>query len=633
MDELSTTLFVSPQIEAIWGYTQEEWIADPNLWIDAIHPDDLERIMAAVVRHNEQGEPFEVEYRFRTKDGRWTWVGDHATAVRDDTGGIAFSQGVMFDVTERKHAEEQLREAEKRYRALVEAAPAVVYRMGMDEAWPLLFVSPSVQAVFGNPPEWWSDPPRSWRGFIHPDDLADIDRNTRESVESGEAFGMEYRVMRPDGRMMWIFDNAILVSDESGQPRYWQGIFVDLSTQKELEEAQRESELRYRSVVENVPMITYLEGPGGQGDLRFISPQVEAILGYTPEERYADPSEWLGVVHPDDLDALVEEEDGTQITGEPFHAEYRVRAKDGRWVWLRDDAMPIRNEDGELLFWQGMQQDITERRQAEDALRQAEERYRAIVEHIPAVTYVDGLDREPVASVYISPQVEPMLGFTPQEWLTDAELWVRQMHPDDRERVLALSDHADETGEPYRAEYRFLHRDGRVLWLRDESVLIHDQDGQPLFWQGVMYDITQLKLANEALVESERRERESADRLRTLDEMKNTFLAAVSHELRSPLTSILGLTLTLERHRLPEEEQTDLLRRLATNARKLDRLLKDLLDVDRLSRGIVTPKVRPTDLASIVERTIESLDVLAERSILVQAEPVVISVDPPKIER
>ncbi len=633
VDELSTTLFVSPQIEAIWGYTPAEWIGEPSLWIEAIHPDDRDRIMAAVARHNEMGEPFEVEYRFRAKDGRWTWVGDHATAVRDDQGRIAFSQGVMFDVTERRHAEEQLREAEERYRALVEAAPAVVYRMGVDDSWPLLFVSPSVQDVFGEPPQWWSDPPRSWRGFIHPEDLEEIDRNTRESVESGQAFGMEYRVVRPDGRTMWIFDNAILVNDEHGDPRYWQGIFVDLSAQKELEEAQRESELRYRSVVENVPMITYIEGPGGLGDLRFISPQVEAILGYAPEERYGDLGEWLGLVHPDDLDALMEEEDATQVTVEPFHAEYRVRAKDGRWVWLRDDAMPIRDENGELLFWQGIQQDVTERRQAEEALRQAEERYRAIVEHIPAITYVDGLEREPIASIYISPQVELMLGFSPQEWVSDAELWVRQIHPDDRERVLALSDQADETGEPYRAEYRFLHRDGHVLWLRDESVLIHDQAGRPLFWQGVIYDITQLKLANEALVESERRERESADRLRALDEMKNTFLAAVSHELRSPLTSILGLTLTLERHTLPEDEQTDLLGRLATNARKLDRLLKDLLDVDRLSRGIVTPKVRPTDLSSIVERTVENLDVLAGRSILIEAEPVVLSVDPPKIER
>jgi signal transduction histidine kinase len=115
--------------------------------------------------------------------------------------------------------------------------------------------------------------------------------------------------------------------------------------------------------------------------------------------------------------------------------------------------------------------------------------------------------------------------------------------------------------------------------------------------------------------------------------MKNTFLAAVSHELRSPLTSILGLALTLEEQPMSDPDREELLGRLATNARKLDRLLKDLLDVDRLSRGIVTPKVRSTDLVAIVDRTLESLDVLAERPIARETESAVVPVDPPKVER
>jgi signal transduction histidine kinase len=148
-----------------------------------------------------------------------------------------------------------------------------------------------------------------------------------------------------------------------------------------------------------------------------------------------------------------------------------------------------------------------------------------------------------------------------------------------------------------------------------------------------MFDVTERKLAEQALQESERQQREAAERLRALDDMKNTFLAAVSHELRSPLTSILGLSLTLEQTELEAEDRSDLLGRLAANARKLDRLLKDLLDIDRLSRGIVTPKYRPTDLGELVRRTVESLDVLGERSILVEAESVVVSVDPAKVER
>jgi signal transduction histidine kinase len=115
--------------------------------------------------------------------------------------------------------------------------------------------------------------------------------------------------------------------------------------------------------------------------------------------------------------------------------------------------------------------------------------------------------------------------------------------------------------------------------------------------------------------------------------MKNTFLAAVSHELRSPLTSILGLALTLEQQDLAGDERADLLGRLATNARKLDGLLRDLLDIDRLSRGIVTPTLRPTDPSEVVRRIVGNLDVLGSRSIVVETEPAVIEADASKVER
>jgi signal transduction histidine kinase len=176
-------------------------------------------------------------------------------------------------------------------------------------------------------------------------------------------------------------------------------------------------------------------------------------------------------------------------------------------------------------------------------------------------------------------------------------------------------------------------RDGRTIWVHDETTLIHDDEGRHAMLLGVMSDITERKLAEHALRESEQREREAAERLRALDDMKNTFLAAVSHELRSPLTAILGLALTLERSEMVESDRNDLLERLAANARKLDRLLKDLLDIDRLNRGIVDPQYRMTDVGALSRRTIESIDALADRSIMVFAEPVVISVDPAKVER
>jgi K+-sensing histidine kinase KdpD len=176
---------------------------------------------------------------------------------------------------------------------------------------------------------------------------------------------------------------------------------------------------------------------------------------------------------------------------------------------------------------------------------------------------------------------------------------------------------------------------GRTVWVHDETVLVRDEPGQPRMWQGVLFDITGHKLAQDALRGALKRERDAASRLRTLDELKNTFLHAVSHELRTPLSTILGSALTLERADLilsPEDER-DLLRRLASNARKLDRLLCDLLDLDRLDRGIVEPNRRPTDVGELLRRVVREAEIPPDRAVHVDAPPAVVAIDAAKVER
>jgi PAS domain S-box-containing protein len=269
-----------------------------------------------------------------------------------------------------------------------------------------------------------------------------------------------------------------------------------------------------------------------------------------------------------------------------------------------------------------------------------EERYRALSEQIPAVLYSE-VPTPRGAIVYKSPQTQQLLGYTNDETL-QPDFWKSVVHPDDRDRVLAENERCERTGDPWNVEYRTVAKDGRVVWLRDHAVLVRGEHGEPDHWQGYYIDITEQKLAEEALrqaLERERqaleRERQAARELRALDEMKNTFLDAVSHELRTPLATVIGIGLTLQRagSSLAEEDAADLVDRLVANAGKLDRLLADLLDLDRLSKGLVAPRRSRTDLGALVGRIAQEWRQRSGRRVEVVAEPVVAWVDQAKVER
>jgi PAS domain S-box-containing protein len=263
----------------------------------------------------------------------------------------------------------------------------------------------------------------------------------------------------------------------------------------------------------------------------------------------------------------------------------------------------------------------------------AEERYRALSEQVPAVLYSE-VHARGGSVIYHSPQNRGLLGYTPEEAMQPG-FWKTLVHPEDREWVLAEDDRCERTGDPWHAEYRVFAKDGRVVWLRDHAVLVRGEGGEPDFWQGFYIDVTEQKLAEAATHEALDRERQAAVELRAVDTMKNTFLDAVSHELRTPLAAVIGIALTLRRagSRLAEEDTADLVGRLVANAGKLDRLLTDLLDLDRLSKGIVAPQRSRTNLAALVGRIAEEWRQRSGRRLEVLVEPVVAWVDAAKVER
>jgi PAS domain S-box-containing protein len=291
-------------------------------------------------------------------------------------------------------------------------------------------------------------------------------------------------------------------------------IHRDIVRRERAEAALREGQSHYSSVIAALSEGIVLQDV--HGAIQACNDSAERILGLSADQMLGLTSfepRWHAIyedgsrVPTEDLPPVV-----TLLTGQSCNdVVMGVYQPDGALKWLSVNSHAV-FESGttKLSAVVCSFADITERKQTESALRAAEQRFRTLVEQLPAITYVAALDADS-STIYTSPQIETMLGFSQAEWMADHDLWRRQIHPDDYTRVMADIVVSQSTGVPVPSEYRMLTRNGLPLWFRDQAVVVHDPAGQPLFMQGIMFDITNRKLAEAALRASESRQRALLD--------------------------------------------------------------------------------------------------------------------------
>jgi PAS domain S-box-containing protein len=212
-----------------------------------------------------------------------------------------------------------------------------------------------------------------------------------------------------------------------------------------------------RPALENSSEIISIVAP--DGTLKYASSAWQRVLGYDAKAMVG--ANLLDYVHPDDLPHVLEETETALSEGERTtnKAEYRFRHVDGSWRWMESVGTYLLDNPavGGVVV---TSRDISERKEAEERLREAEERYRTLVETIPAMTYIQKIEDGTSATIYVSPQVEEVVGYTPEECTSTPDLWVKILHPEDKERVLAEDGRTNETGEPFAMEYRQFARNG-----------------------------------------------------------------------------------------------------------------------------------------------------------------------------
>ncbi|HMF31413.1 MAG TPA: PAS domain S-box protein, partial [Candidatus Lokiarchaeia archaeon] len=527
---------------------------------------------------------------------------------------------------QRIRAEIALSEGEEQYRSLVEQLNDMVFTT--DEQGTFTFVSPAVELIAGFAPSEVVG--KNFSDFIIETDLPRA-ANDFKAVLAGEAVVAEYRISNKSGEIRWtrstsrpLFKGNILTG--------MQGIVTDITDQKLAEVALRESEEKYRTLVEQIPDVIFTFD--AQGLVTFVSSAIISLTGYAPSDLLGQ-SLYSQLLFEDDL-PKAQESYSDFSKGKSNTGEYRIITASEDLRWVRLEATPV-FKDGIFTGGQGIATDITSSRQAEEALRESEREYRRLVDL--AQEGILAIDPNGKIS-FVNPRMAEMLGYATDEML--GKQLIDFMAP---EMVTIAEQQLDRgaRGEAEQLEFKFLRKDGGKVDALLETAPRFDEYGEYIGALSCVINITERKRLEEELQEKEQKYREHLEELveqRTV-ELKNTveqlavevserktieielrkakkiseaankaksdFLANMSHELRTPLNSIIGFSQILQ-DGIPgvvNDEQQEVLGNILDSAKLLLALINDILDLSKIEAGRITLNFQEFSLQHFLKRCLE----------------------------
>lgn len=474
--------WVNPAHEAVLGYSKEELIGKPCR--EFLHPDDLERAVAEAEKLSTPGRSTDsFEARVRSRDGSYRWFRFTATVSLEEE----LIYGVGKDITEPKETEEALRQAESLFLRAFDHAPIGMVFAALDGRF--LRVNRSFAKMLGRPSEEILGIP-FW-DITYPTDR-DAAATAMSRLISGEisVYKREQRYVHAEGHVVWVLLNMIVVPDAEGAPAHFFAQVQDITERKRLQEQSE----RFLDV-----SLDLLGIAGFDGYMKQINPTWEEVFGYTQEEILSKP--YIEFIHPNDHEKVAEAARQLLVGLEVTNLELRTRRKDGSYRWFIWSARP--STEAEVFYAVG--KDITDRRNTEEELREAEERFRAAFEQAPIGMALVSIERErPGCFLRVNRLMCEITGLSEHELLgTDFRAIA---HPDEVEsdlhyvRWMLTGDTSQ-----YEIEKRLRHADGHTLWALVTVSLVRDAHDRPLYLIAQIQDITARKEAERALWESRER--------------------------------------------------------------------------------------------------------------------------------
>jgi len=583
-DPIGLVVFLNSVAARLTGWTLHEAVGRPLSEVfrtvqgTSLMTDDLP--IAKVVGDGEVIQSDD-EILLIARDGTTRSVEHSAAPIRDSHGKVKGVVIIFRDVTERHQFEQAQRESEERFRQLADNINDVFWIFELDGP-KITYVSPAYESLWGRSCRSLYKRPMSYLEAIHPEDRRRVIQ-AHQKLENGDATAEEYRIVRPDRTIRWVWDRGFPIRDESDRVVRIAGIAEDITERKRVEQVLREGEKRFRTLADATPVLIWSSNKDKL--CHYFNKQWLDFTGRTNEQEMGDG--WTEGVHPDDLERCRE----TYVTAfdarTPFTMEYRLRRHDGEYRWVLDNGVPRFAPDGIFSGYIGSCLDITDRRRAEVQLRDSEERFRRIAETaLEGIWVLDPQGRTSFANARIA----EMLGTSVADMLGRSVFDF--IDPEDRSLMAARLEQRRH-GIADVHDSRFRRADGRELWAIVSESPYMDDRGLAVGTLGMLTDITDRKRAEEEL--------------RNADRRKEEFLAVLSHELRNPLAPIQTAVDLLEQagtSKAGSERELAVIKRQVQN---LKRLVDDLLDVSRISRGKIELRNELVELAAVVAEAVETV--------------------------
>lgn len=559
------------------GYLPQEFEVTFELAFSIIHPEDRSHALAQMEKTLASEKEYQVKKRLITKDEKVVWVMSKANFIYDKVSGHKKLIGVFQNIQDFVQTKEKLKNVKRKNRSLIENLDGIFWEADA-KTFEFTYVSPQVEQITGFSAKEWLETEGFWQSHIHPQDQKFALEYCHSETQKLQDHTFDYRFFTKSGETIWLNDRVKVIS-KKGKPYKIQGMMVDITFQKETEQALKDEISLNQSIIEQLPSVFFVFDT--KGEFLLWNKQFEKISGYSAVE--------ISKMQPIDFfrngdKKFIEQQIQKVLTEGNTDLYLEIISKEKKKIPLYISVSNMRYQGKCCLFGTG--QDITELVESRRSTIEHIERYQMVTQATNDAIWDYDIEND---NLYWGDGFLTLFGYDPKKIKTNFEFLLSLIHPDDRKRIYRLIQKYFDptcTKTKWLEEYRFLKSDGTFTRVQDKALFIRDEKGNITRVVGAMQDISKQKEYEESLKYLNEKLEKNVQELAFSNNELQQFAYVVSHDLQEPLRMISSFMSRLESRykHLLDEKALEYISFATNGAKQMQRIILDLLELSRVGR-------------------------------------------------